>query len=91
MAIKSGWQEDIDRAKRAVRWSVDRGELGNNFLEFDRLFSGSKFTGRRSELDEIRGAMKRYAEQEAGVGEDKLMDESRIALQFIEEDYTDGS
>lgn len=68
---------DVQRAKRAVRWDDETPD------ELADLFDGTTFEGSTQQLRTVRSAMKRYEDFEAGIGEDKAMYDSRLALQFI--------
>lgn len=70
-------RSDITRAIRAARHS---DVIDVDFVE-DR-FDGIEFIGTDDDLHKIRGAMRRYEEEKAAMGEDKLMAESRAALQW---------
>ena len=73
---------DVQRAKKAVWLDDDTDD------ELAKLFppsnDPSKFSGTAQELSDIRSAMKRYEEREAGIGEDKAYYDSRFRLQFVE-------
>lgn len=71
---------DISRAKRAIRW--DSGVSDDLIDRFD----GTDFTGSSEELRVIRSSMRRYEREAAGIGEDKLMYDSRFVLQFINQE-----
>lgn len=69
--------KDITRARRAVQWDSETDES-----LVDECFEDDEFVGEYDELFAIRQAMRRYEKQEADIGEDKAMYDSRYALQF---------
>jgi hypothetical protein len=82
MITESPLTKDVENAKRAVWWDDETDD------DLAKLFPStndpSKFSGTGKELSKIRGAMKRYENQEAEIMEDKEFYESRFRLQFVE-------
>lgn len=75
-------EEDLERARRAVAWCRDANDV--KVRQYLELFGRSFSEWRQKDLDFIRGCMRQYEEQEAGLVEDKLMYESRAALQWLD-------
>lgn len=73
---------DVDKAKAAIRWDDEVPSRHARLFPPDN--DPSHFRGDEDQLREIRKAMKRYENQEAGVGEDKGFYDARFRLQFME-------
>jgi hypothetical protein len=75
-------KEDVMRAKRAILWDDDMED------EYTKLFTDGDdpdgFVGDRRDRRVIRQSMKKYERQEATIGEDKLMYDSRLNLQHMD-------
>lgn len=82
--IKTPLNVDVQMAKRAIWWDDEVDNNLANLWPYDN--DPSRFRGTKVQLSEIRGAMKRYEEQEAEIMEDKSFYEARFRLQFTEVD-----
>lgn len=76
--------KDVELAKKAVWWDDDVED--SLAKEFPPSNDPTQFHGSREDLSKIRGAMKRYEEQEAEIMEDKAFYDARFRLQHVEVD-----
>lgn len=79
---KTPMASDVDKAKVAIRWDDEVPDRHCRLFPPDN--DPNYFRGTSDQLREIREAMKRYENQEAGVMEDKAFYDARFRLQFME-------
>lgn len=84
MMTKTPRRGDLEKAKVAVRWDDETTDRLLEAIPTDN--DPHRFIGDKSDLSDIRRAMKRYEEREASIGEDKAFYDARFRLQFLEVD-----